>query len=56
MKHIKSYKVFEEAGLKPTKKFLLNLLLAGDIYDILEEAGLNPHELVKGKKYARFFL
>jgi hypothetical protein len=31
MKHIKSYKVFEEAGLKPTKKFLLNLLLAGDI-------------------------
>jgi hypothetical protein len=49
MKHIKSYKVFEEAGLKPTRSSLLNLLLAG-IYLIFEEAGLNPHELVKGKR------
>jgi hypothetical protein len=51
MKHIKSYKVFEEAGLKPTKKFPTEPAISwGYIYDILEEAGLNPRELVKGKR------
>jgi hypothetical protein len=31
MKHIKSYKVFEEAGLKPTKKFPTEPAISWDI-------------------------
>jgi hypothetical protein len=38
MKHIKSYKVFEEAGLKPTKKFPTEPAISwGYIYDILKK-------------------
>jgi hypothetical protein len=51
MKYIKSYKVFEEAGLKPTKKFPTEPAIHyGYILNVVREAGLDPYELEKGNR------
>jgi len=51
MKHLKPYKLFEEAASKPVKKFPTGPAAHWNyIYQIVKEGGLDPYELVKGNR------
>jgi hypothetical protein len=50
MKHITTYKLYEETNKKPVRKFPTDPAAHWNyIYEIVEEAGLDPHQLEEGR-------
>jgi hypothetical protein len=56
MRHLKTFKLFEEAVPKPLKKFPTEPAVHWNyLMKVLEDAGINPHDgLVKGQRDTYF--
>lgn len=56
MNYLKSYKVFEEAGIKPVKKFPTEKAIHFNYLEgILKEAGIDMYQDIMGKRSTSFF-